>query len=44
LERGKNTVRFDSVVRVLAVFGQTLGLVAAPRPSESDADPIEAAP
>ncbi len=31
LERGKTTVRMDAVNRVLAVFGQMLGPVEAPR-------------
>lgn len=32
LERGKPTLRTDAVNRVLAVFGQMLGVVPAPRP------------
>jgi HTH-type transcriptional regulator/antitoxin HipB len=31
LERGKPTVRLDVVVRVLRVFGKTVGVVDAPR-------------
>jgi len=31
LERGKPTIRMDAVNRVLAVFGQMLGPVEAPR-------------
>ncbi len=31
LERGKPTLRMDAVNKVLAVFGQTLGSVPAPR-------------
>ncbi|HEX3656842.1 MAG TPA: helix-turn-helix domain-containing protein [Pirellulales bacterium] len=31
LERGKPTLRMDAANRVLAVFGQMLGPVAAPR-------------
>jgi y4mF family transcriptional regulator len=31
LERGKVTIRLDAVNRVLSVFGQMLGPVAAPR-------------
>ena len=31
LERGKTTMRMDAVNRVLAVFGQMLGPVEAPR-------------
>jgi y4mF family transcriptional regulator len=36
LERGKTTLRMDAVNRVLAAFGLTLGLVAAPRPKEDE--------
>lgn len=32
LERGKPTLRTDAVNRVLAVFGQMLGVVPAPGP------------
>lgn len=36
LERGKTTIRMDAANRVLAVFGQMLGPVEAPR-DEGDA-------
>lgn len=35
LERGKPTLRMDAVNKVLRVFGQMLGAVAAPRDEES---------
>ena len=31
LERGKASVRLNAVNKVLAVFGKTLGIIAAPR-------------
>ena len=34
LERGKATVRLESVNKVVAVFGKRLGLVDAPRQDE----------
>jgi y4mF family transcriptional regulator len=34
LERGKPTIRMDVVNRVLAVFGQMLGPIEAPRSDE----------
>jgi y4mF family transcriptional regulator len=34
LERGKPTLRMDAVNRVLAVFGQMLGQIDAPRVEE----------
>lgn len=34
LERGKPTLRMDTVNAVLAVFGKQLGVVEAPRPLE----------
>ncbi len=36
LERGKRSVRLDAVMRVLAVFGKTLGVADAPRRDEAD--------
>lgn len=36
LERGKRTLRLDSVNAVLAVFGKRLGIADAPRPSTED--------
>ena len=36
LERGKPTLRMDAVNRVLQVFGQMLGHVAAPREEVND--------
>jgi y4mF family transcriptional regulator len=36
LERGKTTIRMDAVNRVLAVFGQMLGPVEAPRDEGDD--------
>ena len=38
LERAKPTVRLDSVNRVLAVFGKTLGVVDAPRHESQDSE------
>lgn len=35
LERGKPTVRLDTVSKVVAVFGKTLGLIDAPRTDET---------
>ena len=35
LERGKSTVQVDTVNKVLAVFGKTLGIVDAPKDDES---------
>lgn len=35
LERGKTSVRLDSVDAVLAVFGMKVGVVERPRPDES---------
>jgi HTH-type transcriptional regulator / antitoxin HipB len=35
LERGKPTLRIDVVNRVLAVFGKRLGVIDAPRETES---------
>lgn len=34
IERGKPTLRMDTVNRVLAVFGKSLGLVEIPRKGE----------
>ena len=36
LERGKTTIRMDAANRVLAVFGQMLGPVEAPRDEGDD--------
>ncbi len=36
LERAKPSVRLDAVIRVLAVFGKTLGVVDASREESND--------